>query len=168
MFLISEDFWEVRKTENRGLGVFAKKEIAKGTIISDYLGKVIKYIDFDLELDKHGLYLMYYSDEFGIYPDLTKPGPHLINHTCEPNCWIYVYRGHTLFYALRDIKVNEEITINYLLSPDDTHLCLCGSKNCTGFMHPSRTSRVESKARRAKVIVGENLAPLKTYPVLKS
>lgn len=162
MFLIGEEFWEVRTTKDKGLGVFARKPIAKGTIISDYLGQIIKLADYDLELDKAGLYLMYYSDEFGIYPDLSKPGPHLINHDCEPNCWMYIYKGHTLFYALRNIIVGEEMTINYLLGPEDDHRCLCGSKKCSGAMRS--IIRAETQTRKAKVMAGQNLPPLATYP----
>src|SRR3989344_4466444 len=42
MFLIKDDFWQIKKTKERGYGVFARKEIKAGTIIGDYLGKVIK------------------------------------------------------------------------------------------------------------------------------
>lgn len=161
MFLIGKDYWEIRQTKNKGLGVYACKPIAKGTIISDYLGKIVKYSEYDLELDKQGLYLMYYSDEFGIYPDLASPGPHLINHSCEPNCWIYIYQGHTLFYSLREINSGEEITINYLLGPDDKHVCLCGSENCNGTMQSS--TRVQNSGSKGKVIPGQNLKPLPSY-----
>ena len=113
MFLIPEDFWEVRKTAEKGLGVFAKKEILAGTVIGDYLGKVIKTAEYDLERDAKGLFLMYLNDSASIYPDLSKPGIHLLNHSCEPNCWIYCFRGHTLFFALRNIKKGEELYCHY-------------------------------------------------------
>ncbi len=167
MFLISDDYWQVQKTKHKGLGVFAKKKILKNTIISDYLGKVVKTADYDLGLDKKGLYLMYFSDQASIYPDLDKPGPHLINHSCTPNCWMYVYRGHTLFYATRNIEPGEEITIDYLLSPNDDHVCLCDGKNCTGKLHGPNSSRVENVGRRTKIIFGQYLLPLKNYPVLE-
>lgn len=178
MFLIGKDYWEIKNTKHKGRGVFAKKEIAKGTIISDYLGKVIKTADYDLELDKQGLYLMYFSDQASIYPDLTKPGPHLINHSCDPNCWMYIYKGHTLFFALRTINPEEELTISYLLSPDEnnTHICKCDSKFCTGNMHLSpnkyllwkKIKNEFNNTRRSKIVFGENLTPLKHYPVIES
>ncbi len=179
MFLISNDFWQIKKTKEKGLGVFAKKNIKAGTIIGDYLGKVIKTAEYDLEKDKFGLYLMYYSDEASIYPNLKKPGPHLLNHSCTPNCWIYNYRGHTLFFALRKIKPGEELTISYLLSPKDEtckdcpHNCKCDSKFCTGTMHLARDkyekwqefqNQKSKKTRRAKAVIGKNLPKLKTYP----
>jgi uncharacterized protein len=178
MFLISGDFWETKKTNLKGLGVFARKEIKSGTVISDYLGQIINTADYDLETDKLGLYLMYYSDEISIYPDLQKPGPHLVNHSCRPNCWIYIFKGHTLFFALKNILPGEELTISYLLSPRDKacnpcmHVCKCGSQFCTGSMHLSPTKyelwqafqKTHNKTRRAKAIIGQNLPRLNIYP----
>ena len=54
MFLIKDDFWQIKKTKERGYGVFARKEIKAGTIIGDYLGKVIKTAQYDLGKDKNG------------------------------------------------------------------------------------------------------------------
>ena len=176
MFLISEDFWEVKKTKEKGNGVFARKEIKKGTVIGDYLGKVIKTEEYDLREDEKGLYLMYLTDEASIYPDLTKPGLHLFNHSCTPNYFIKIYKGHTLFFALRDIKSGEELTISYMLAPVEEqyeHACKCGSKFCTGAMHLSKEkyegwqeyqAREKKKAGVVRFTFGKNLPRLKSYP----
>lgn len=178
MFLISDDFWQIAEAGKKGLGVFAKKEIGQGTIIGDYLGKLIKTAEYDLELDKKGLFLMYFSNQASIYPNLDESGIHFFNHSCAPNCWIYVHRGHTLFFALRNIEAGEELTISYLLSPKDdcfdcTHVCRCGSKFCSGTMHLSREkyemwqefqNKVKKKTRRTKVVFGKNLQKLTSYP----
>jgi len=179
MFLLKKDSWEIKETKEKGLGVFVKKDIKAGTVIGDYLGKVIRIADFDLDNDKKGLFSMYFTDEALIYPDLTKPGIHLLNHSCKPNCWIYVYKGHTLFFALRDIKQGEELTISYLLSPNDgtckncTHHCKCKSVNCSGTMHLSKDKyekwqefqdKERKKTKTAKVNFGKNLQKLSFYP----
>ena len=179
MFLIKDDYWEIKKTKEKGYGVFAKKKIRKGTIIGDYLGKVIKISEYDLDNDKNGLFLMYLTDLAAIYPSLKKPDIHLLNHSCTPNCWIYIYRGHTLFFALREIEPGEELTISYLLSPKDetcnpcTHTCKCGSKFCTGTMHLSKDKyeiwqnlqdEEKKKTKTAKFTFGKNLPKLASYP----
>ena len=179
MFLLTSDYWEVRKTKKKGWGVFCKETIHAGTVISDYLGTVIKNAEYNLENDRKGLYLMYFSDRASIYPDLTHPGPHLLNHSCTPNCWVYSYRGHTLFFALRTIAPGEELTISYLLCPNDgtcspcTHQCECGSTNCTGTMHLSEErynkwqhfqDKVKKKTKRVRVRYGALLTPLLSYP----
>lgn len=163
----------------KGWGVFTKNLIKSGAVISDYLGKVIRNADYDLAQDKEGLYLMYYDDQKSIYPDLSKPGPHLINHSCSPNCWLYVYRGHTLFFALRNINPGEELTISYLLYPNEgtcnpcTHICCCDSIACTKTMHLPRNKydiwqkfQIASRkmTRRSKAFVNEDLSPLSSYP----
>lgn len=179
MFLLKDDSFQVRKTKNKGFGVFAKKAIKKGTIISDYLGKVIKTADYNLDLDKNGLYLMYLTDQAAVYPNPSGFGPHLINHSCEPNCWIYTYCGHTLFFATRDIKAGEELTISYLLSPNCskscTHACRCASKFCTGTMHLSEKKyklwqkfQERQKTKITKVIFGKDLPRLASYPAIKA
>jgi len=179
MFLIHDESWEVKATKEKGRGIFCKKPIRAGTVISDYLGTAINTAEYDLEADKKGLYLMYYSDKISIYPDLTKSGPHLLNHSCTPNCWMYIYYGHTLFFAIRDIEVDEEITISYLLDPNEgscklcTHICKCGNSNCTKTMHLSKKKYSKWRAfqhdgviktKRRNVIFGKKLLPLSSYP----
>ncbi len=143
MFLIDSSCYQVKKTKVKGRGVFAKKVIKSKTIIGEYTGKKVEIEKYDLEKDKNGLYLMFLDDKYAIYPDLSKIDIHLINHSCEPNCWIFNHNGHIYFFTLRDIKVGEELTISYLLPPKDdtcnpcTHNCYCGSKDCTGTMHQS-------------------------------
>lgn len=140
MFLINDDFWEIRKTKQKGKGVFARKTISKGAIIGDYVGRLIDYKDIDPDEENKNLFLMYYSDTNGIYPDLNKPGIHLLNHSCSPNCFIYKYKDHTLAAAIKNIKKGEELTISYLLPPNECgkncpHKCRCNSKNCKKTMH---------------------------------
>lgn len=183
MFLLKKNHWEVKKTKEKGYGIFLKKEITKGTIIGDYLGKVIETSKYDLKNDKKGLYLMYYTDKAVIYPNLKKPGIHLLNHSCKPNCWIYTYSGHTLFFAIRDIKVGEELTISYLLAPKDitcnpcTHDCRCGSKTCTGTMHLTKEKfkkwqkfqdKNKKETKIAMFVFGKNLSKLNSYPKITS
>lgn len=179
MFLIKKDYWQVKETKEKGYGVFAKKEIKAGTIIGDYLGRVIETAQYDLDNDKNGLYLMYLTDQASIYPNLKEPGPHLLNHSCTPNCWIYTYKGHTLFFALRKIKPGEELTISYLLSPNSgnckpcMHSCRCESKSCTGTMHLPEDkyerwqkfqNEEKKKTKNVKVVFGKNLPRLASYP----
>jgi uncharacterized protein len=179
MFLLSGDYWEVRKTKEKGNGVFAKKGLIAGTVIGDYLGMVVKTEEYDLDEDRHGLYLMYYDDQTCVYPDLSKPGIHLLNHSCAPNCWMYIYHGHTLFYAIRDINSDEELTISYLLSPKDEmcdpcpHICLCGHVCCRGTMHMPKKAykiwdqfqgRLRKETKPLLAVVGEELPRLSSYP----
>lgn len=178
MFLLDTNYWEIKQTEKKGRGVFAKQDIKAGTIIGDYIGKVIRTAEEDTVETDDGLYLMYYHDYASLYPtDIHAPGIHLINHSCAPNCWMYTYQGHTLFFALRHIFANEELTVSYLLSPDECddckHQCHCESPICTHTMHLSKeqfeawnalNEKQSKQTKRARIRYGQELPLLSSYP----
>lgn len=178
MILLSEKYWQIKETENKGRGIFAKKTIPAGVVIGDYIGKVLRTKEVELD-NKEDLYLMYYHDQASIFPNLQKPGIHLLNHSCTPNSWLYTYCGHTLAFTLRKIFPDEELTISYLLSPKDnfcnpcTHICKCESLVCRQTMHQSlekyKKWRIfqETKAKkdkRGKIRYGKELLQLSRYP----
>lgn len=59
----------------------------------------------------------------------------MLNHSCDPNAFVYITYDKMMIYARKPIKINEEITISYkpLCVPNITTLlefkCQCGS--CT-------------------------------------
>lgn len=179
MIFIPRNSWQIKKVGKKGNGIFAKKRIAKGTIIGDYIGTVLKTIDVDLAKEQKNLYMMYFSDQAVIYPDLKKAGIHLLNHSCKPNCWIYTTKGHTLVFAIQQIEPKEELTIDYLLAPKTelcnpcTHKCECMSENCRGSFHLDNKKfkkwrkledSIIKKDKRQKVEYGKTLPLLSRYP----
>ena len=68
MFLIPDNYWEVRDTKEKGEGVFAKKNISPGVVIGDYIGTVVKTAEENVREEDIGLYLMYYNNQASIYP----------------------------------------------------------------------------------------------------
>ena len=178
MFLLKKNYWEVKETKNKGRGVFARKPIGQGSLIGDYVGKLVHLKDVDFDKEKKKLYLMYYNDEFGIYPNLKKPSVHLINHSCSPNCWIIRYKDHTIVFALKNIDKGDELTISYLLPPKMnckpcSHKCFCKSKSCTGSMHLTeggykKWQDFQEKEGKIKMFktkrAASELKPLKEYP----
>lgn len=177
MLLLDQQFWEIRKTREKGQGIFAKKLILKGTVIGDYLGTILH--PADVVIDEENFYLMYYHDYAVISPDLDSAGVHILNHSCQPNAWLYTYEGHTLAFALQDIKPTEEITISYLLPPIETckisclHICICNENECTKTMHMSQKRFAKwrsiyetwsKKTKRKRIYYGKSLAPLLSYP----
>lgn len=179
MIFLPPTVWEIKETVKKGKGVFATKDILPGVLIGDYLGKVLRTAtEANFESDSN-LYLMYYSDQVSLYPeDATLPGVHLLNHSCTPNSWMYVYKGHTLFFTLRKIFEGEEITISYLFSPNALciscpHVCLCGSEFCTGTMHLTQEEYIKwkdfsekeaKKTKKSRIRYGKPLSPLPSYP----
>lgn len=179
MFLLSDDCWEIKKTSKKGRGIFAKKDILPGAIIGDYLGRVIQVAEEHIYEKMKMMYLMYYHNRATIYPDPKKPGIHLINHSCTPNCWMHTYKGHVLYFSLRRIFAGEELTVDYLIDPLDktckpcTHICTCDGVICHQTMHLSKkkydvwrkfSDEEAKRTKRQSVTYGKELPLLSSYP----
>lgn len=177
MILLLDEYLKIRNTKNKGRGLFAKKEIPKGIVIGDYIGKVLH--PQDAIVNENNFYLMYYHDHAVISPNLEKPGVHLLNHSCIPNCFIYIHKGHTLAFALGRISKGKELTIPYLLPPIDKfcnpcpHVCKCGNLNCSKTMHLSKekydkwrklNGKWAKKTKRERIKYGKELSLLSEYP----
>jgi hypothetical protein len=177
MILLPDDSWEIKTTKKKGRGFFAKKDISKGSVIGDYIGKIIR--PQDAIVDEENFYLMYYHDHAAISPNLEKPGVYLLNHSCVPNVFLYIYKGHTLAFALKKILKGQELTIPYLLAPKDKfckpclHICRCGNSKCIGTMHLSKEIYIKwrkfseqhaKETKRERVSFGKELPLLSSYP----
>lgn len=139
MFLLDASKWKVKKTQWKGRGAFASSEINPGTVIGDYIGKILRP---DEDPDEEGIYSMELGDNAIVAPDVDSIGVHIINHSCMPNCALYPFEGHMLYVALRKIFPGEELTVNYFISPtgeDDESvlMCSCGTPLCHGTMYVS-------------------------------
>ena len=63
-------------------------------------------------------------------------GTQFVNHSCAPNCFVKIVKGHILFYALRDLAAGEELLLDYEYSwHGDDYGCSCGAENCRGSMN---------------------------------
>lgn len=179
MFLLPKETWEVKKTPKKGRGVFVKEDLQPGTVIGDYIGTVIPTEDEEKYDNGKHFYLMYYHDRAGVFPNVQKPGIHLLNHSCTPNTWMYTYKGHTLYFAIRHIFAGEELTVSYLLNPQDSdcnpcdHLCLCESSVCSGTIHLTQKwydawltldEKETKKTKKERIRFGKKLPFLSSYP----
>ncbi|OIW32001.1 SET domain-containing protein [Coniochaeta ligniaria NRRL 30616] len=96
------------------------------------------------------------SGSFGIALDLLSCA---INHSCDPNAFLYVEDGYIIARSLRDIAAGEEVTISYVdpmhpLKPrrdllDMEYFFLCFCKRC------------EADKRELKAMVGHTIHSLK-------
>jgi SET domain-containing protein len=134
--------YKIKKSiiDNKGRGLYASRDIKKGTKIIDYIGKIITNKEAD-ESDKFDnkkkIYLFNLNKKFSLDGDFSYNIAGLINHSCDNNC---DYNGKGLkiwITAIKDIKKGEEITCDYGFSFDEDYKqfpCKCGSKNCCGYI----------------------------------
>ena len=148
----------IYKTENMGWGVKTLEGIPKGAFVIEYVGEVCSHKEIKRRSDKYG------SDDTYLYNinggnlenpnviDATYYGnvSRFINHSCKPNLQMQNVlinsseSTHRIaFFATKNIKQNEILTVDYALElsgdADDEPLskdkfkCLCG-KSCRGYM----------------------------------
>jgi len=124
----------IQKSPIDGKGCFATQFFPKGKKIAEYAGELISEREVERRVRtrrKHRICAI----EQGRHLDGARGGngTHYINHSCVPNAFMQIVYDHILFFALRDIKPGEEITIDYeqTLHPNSKR-CFCGAKTCRG------------------------------------
>ena len=124
--------------DNRGL--FASKNIKKGTKIIYYTGKIItkKQTENNPKFDNDkAIYLFNLNNRYDLDGDFTYNTARLINHSCDPNCEVEGKGLKLWISSIKDINKNEELTYDYGFSFDENYRdfpCKCGSKNCCGYI----------------------------------
>ena len=55
------------------------------------------------------------------------------NHSCAPNAVLRICQGRVEFYAMREVRIGEELTVNYGETHHEGKLrCRCGAPGCVG------------------------------------
>jgi SET domain-containing protein len=111
----------VKQTKNKGQGIFTNTFIKKGSIIEKSPVIVFKKDDRDL-LDMTDVFHYYFYWRKNNSESAIALGyGSLYNHSYTPNAkYIKDYKKRIItFIALRNIKIGEEITVNYNSNPDD-------------------------------------------------
>ena len=128
------------KIDNKGRGLYAKKDIKKGTKIIDYVGKIItnKQVDESNKYDNSKpIYLFTLNKRYTLDGDFPWNKAGLINHSCDPNAQ-YDGKGLKIWItAIKDIKKGEECTCDYGFGFDQDYKqfpCKCSAKNCCGYI----------------------------------
>ncbi|KAL5349974.1 histone methyltransferase set1 [Pseudogymnoascus australis] len=130
-------------------GLYAMENIAMNDMIIEYVGEKLRQSVADLRERTYlksgiGSSYLFRIDENTVV-DATKRGgiARFINHSCMPNCTAKIIKvegtRRIVIYALRDIKLNEELTYDYKfereIGSDDRIPCLCGTVACKGFLN---------------------------------
>lgn len=115
-----------------GLGVFARRVIKKGEILTIYGGYIMTKNQFRNLPKKLQHFPYHISDEllFGPIHHKQISLGECYNHSCNPNAG---FRDHLTLVAMRNIRTGEEVTFDYAICMTSGILslnCVCGSQNC--------------------------------------
>lgn len=152
----------------KGWGLFAEGPISKGQFIIEYVGEVINNEELEIRSKEYASdpHFYFLTLDGGETIDASRKGnwARLINHSCSPNS--ITQKWHVLgeikigIFALKKIKVGEEITFDYKFERFgmEKQKCLCGSVNCCKFLGSKPPSK-KKKLKNEQVIATSKIEP---------
>ena len=151
-----------RRSAIHGNGVFAATDIATGTRLIQYRGRLLTHAESDAlygdGADTGHTFLFAVNDDYVIDANRQGNSARWINHGCAPNCEAVIEedtggdprRDRVFIESIRDIRRGEELTYNYGIVLGVPHTramkriwaCRCGAPRCSGTMlQPKRARR---------------------------
>jgi SET domain-containing protein len=160
----ANEFYEVRRSGVHGYGGFAKKDLKKGTRITEYLGDRISHKEADQRYEDHDendnhTFLFIVDKRTVIDAGVDGNNARFINHQCDPNCESTIEKGRVWIETIRDVKKGEELGYDYQIgrekddpeNVDEIYACRCGSPKCRGTMlWPARREDLTKKKKKRR------------------
>ena len=152
------DFIQVQASGIHGTGVFAKRAIPRGTRVIEYKGRRWPKA---LLLEQAGrgerklTYVLNLDADTAIDGAEQGNDARFVNHSCEPNCEIYIFDEIPYLYAMQEIPVGAELTFDYKLQSAsyqrisrtlsrELFPCHCGAPTCRGTLVAPAKRRARS------------------------
>lgn len=119
-----------------GFGGFAKRDIASGVRIIEYIGKKINKQQSLRRCEESNEFIFTLDDDTDLDGNVSWNPARLLNHSCAPNCDAEFDDGQIWIVSRRVIRAGEEITFNYGYDLVDyrQYPCNCRAPNCVGFI----------------------------------
>jgi uncharacterized protein len=123
----------IRQSRIHHRGVYALERIPAGRKVIEYTGEKISRRETARRGQGDLTYLFTLDKYWTIDGAFGGSGAEIINHSCEPNLYTRICRGHILYMSKRAIRPGEELTVDYLFSDKiDEVRCRCKSPGCRG------------------------------------
>jgi len=141
--------WKVKKSKVHGTGVFATENIKNNTSIIEYIGEKITKSEGDKRstarikkyLNKKNagsVYIFELNKKYDIDGSPLYNKARYINHSCNPNCEVDIFKNEIWISSIKSIKKGEELNYDYGYPFDEDdfsdHICKCKSKKCIGYI----------------------------------
>ncbi|XP_069924072.1 histone-lysine N-methyltransferase NSD2 isoform X2 [Oryctolagus cuniculus] len=157
---------KIIKTDGKGWGLVAKRDIRKGEFVNEYVGELIDEeecmarIKHAHENDITHFYMLTIDKDRIIDAGPKGNYSRFMNHSCQPNCetlkWTVNGDTRVGLFAVCDIPAGTELTFNYNLDclGNEKTVCRCGASNCSGFLGDRPKTSVplsaDEKGKKAK------------------
>ena len=129
--------------------MYAGERIPKGRKIIEYTGEKCNRRETKIRAEREFNYMFTLDSYWTIDGSVGGSGAEYINHCCAPNVESRIVRGHVLYFAMRDIKSGEELTLDYRFGADvETHSCGCGVKECRGTINLVKEPKAPRKSKK--------------------
>lgn len=114
-------------------GLYAAEWIPPRRKIIEYTGERISRRETKRRSERPLNYIFTLNSYWCIDGSVGGSGAEYINHSCDPNCYAWIFKGHILYMSARLIQPGEELTIDYHFDKDVERVeCSCGSAKCRG------------------------------------
>jgi SET domain-containing protein len=119
-----------------GQGVFAGEAIPARRKIGEVRGEAISVQEAQRRSrGQVRIMLIAVSERRALDATQSADALRFINHSCRPNASLKLNQGRVEFYAMRDIAVGDELTVNYGETHHQGRLrCRCGVAGCAGLL----------------------------------
>lgn len=130
---INIDNLELRQTSSKGKGVFSKVIFPSQTTIFEITGQLITKSSIPKPYTPETNNYIQIGEDF--YLGLSGTFDDYLNHSCNPNCYIYTVGSRAFLTTLYQINVGDEITFDYSTTCNETleewqMTCNCGLFIC--------------------------------------
>jgi SET domain-containing protein len=123
----------VRPSKIHRWGVYAEEDIPANRKIIEYTGERVSRRETKRRSEGPLNYMFTLDSYWAVDGSVGGSGAEFINHSCDPNVFARIVRGHILYMSKRPIRKGQELTIDYHF---DKHVekvpCSCGARACRG------------------------------------
>ncbi|WP_310384583.1 SET domain-containing protein [Roseateles sp.] len=126
----------VKRSRIDGYGVFADETVLLGAKLGGLTGEAISVAEARRRAQgRQRIMLVELSASRAIDATRSADAMRFTNHSCSPNARIQVEDGRIEFFALRNLAIGDEITVDYGLTHHEGRLaCRCAQPGCSGWL----------------------------------
>jgi len=127
---------EIRESRIHRRGVYTLQRIPARRKVIEYTGERISRRETKRRGQGPLTYLFTLDDYWTIDGAVGGSGAEIINHSCDPNLYSCVFKGHILYMSRRVIQPGEELTVDYRFSEKiEAVPCHCRAPKCRGVIN---------------------------------